>query len=442
MSLKKSKITGEPVISVGIIDRVAAIHGAFHGPFAVGDNFTMDGEFRVQGRRDDIIITGNDGKDFVFRKKVDCKGTPGAYFTLRDVSIGRSFHWETKEEQNFSGDIAFVSREDQTITAINTIGLEEYLSSVIASEMSSDAPLEFLKAHAIASRSWLGAMLTRQRRNVTQQPEGVADDADEIIRWYDREDHDIFDVCADDHCQRYQGISKRVSAQAAEAVKLTRGLFLVHDGNICDARFSKCCGGLTESFENVWDDNYVPYLSSISDSQISHPTIRNETEAERWITSHPDAYCNTSDEKILATILPPNDRQTKDFFRWKVEYDLEELGEIIRMKSGIDFGTIVDIIPLQRGFSGRLVKLRIKGSKRTITIGKELEIRRWLSKTHLYSSAFVARKNSKRLVLLGAGWGHGVGMCQIGAAIMAVKRKTAEEIVKHYFRNTTLQKLY
>jgi SpoIID/LytB domain protein len=310
--------------------------------------------------------------------------------------------------------------------------------------MSATAPEELLKAHAITSRSWLVAMLEMKKKFSTvgipsqrsfQTEEG-------IVRWYDREDHDIFDVCADDHCQRYQGISKIISAAAQKAVDDTRGLFLVYDNEICDARFYKACGGMTEQFENAWADTPFPYLHSVSCSATAYSPVTSEQTAEQWIASSPKAFCNTSDGNILRQILPSFDQETTDFFRWKVEYGVQELSDLIKNRSTIDFGEVQELIPLRRGPSGRITQLKIVGTKKTLTVGKELEIRRWLSKSHLYSSAFIVSKENGRFILTGAGWGHGVGLCQIGAAVMAVEGWKAEEIVKHYFSGAGLKKLY
>jgi SpoIID/LytB domain protein len=293
-------------------------------------------------------------------------------------------------------------------------------------------------------------MLERQKKykNVRMPSQRSQGTKDEILRWYDREDHTHFDVCADDHCQRYQGITKVIAMSAKEAVSATRGQFLVYKNEICDARFSKACGGRTELFEHTWEETPIPYLQSVSDSAQAHPQILNEADAERWILSSPDAYCNTSDGGILKQVLPSFDQETTDFFRWKVEYTQEQLVHILHTKSEIDFGIVMDLVPLSRGPSGRMDKLKVVGSKRTIIVGKELEIRRWFSKSHLYSSAFIIKieRDAKgipvKFTLFGAGWGHGVGLCQIGAAVMAAKGCKAEEIVMHYFRKSELEKLY
>ncbi len=442
-------ITAEPVINVGVVEGYTEIHGIFNGKFSLSGSGPIAGLFSVRPKGELLVLEDRAGDEVARGPEIRCIGEKGSTFVLRDVTIGVKFHWERREDQTFEGDVRFVRRKDGTLTAINVVPLEAYLRSVISSEMSAEAPLEFLRAHAITSRSWLVAMLDRAAlRLEPPKPPGGPDAAGEIVRWYTREDHDLYDVCADDHCQRYQGITKILSAVALEAVASTHGSFLVHDGAICDARFYKACGGLTEEFQNAWEDVKVPYLTSLADAPVSHPPIQNERGAEHWIRSNPEAYCNTTDPKILRQILPSFDLETTDFFRWKVEYSREELEKIIREKSGFDFGTLMDLVPLVRGPSGRMVKLKVVGSKRTIVVGKDLEIRRWLSPSHLYSSAFVVdtqRDNGGtplRFLLSGAGWGHGVGLCQIGAAVMAIRGFGADQIVRHYFRGAEVQKLY
>jgi SpoIID/LytB domain protein len=302
--------------------------------------------------------------------------------------------------------------------------------------------MEFLKAHAILSRSWILAALDRNKKTENASKSPGKTTGEEVIRWHDREEHDLFDVCADDHCQRYQGVTKIVSKQAEDAIRKTRGMTITYQGKICDARYSKACGGITENFDTAWNDKQVPYLKSISDASSSYRPIKTEEEALTWILSNPDAYCNTQDEALLGKILPDFDQKTKDFFRWTIEYSHGELEEIVREKSGLDFGVLGEIVPIARGPSGRIYRLKIVGSKRSIVVGKELEIRRWLSRTHLYSSAFVVKAGYGRFTFHGAGWGHGVGLCQIGAAVMATKGFSAEKILKHYFRGVEVQKVY
>ncbi len=346
-------------------------------------------------------------------------------FTLHGVTIGKQFHWEQQEEQRFEGTLRLVPEEDET-WAVNDIPLEKYLKSVISSEMNPQAPLEFLKAHAIVSRSWLLAQLKRPTPNPSRKGGELSplQGSEEMIRWYDREDHTLFDVCADDHCQRYQGLT-RITDAAIRATTETRGQVLMYEGHVVDARFSKCCGGTTEVYETCWDDTPHPELASVCDC-----------DAE----GHP--FCDTHDDALLRTILNNYDTSTHDFFQWEVRYTPEQLGNLIKEKSGIDFGTITDLTPIERGVSGRISKLKIIGSHRTLIIGKELEIRRILSPTHLYSSNFTPTLKDGYWILNGRGWGHGVGMCQIGAAVMASRGYTCDEILHHYYPNTTLEKLW
>ncbi|KAA6321045.1 hypothetical protein EZS27_029257 [termite gut metagenome] len=368
-------------------------------------------------------------------------------FELKDVTIGINFHWERKEDQRFQGALKIIA-EDGKLAGINIIGVEDYLTSVISSEMSATASLELLKAHAVISRSWLLKSLTPnpspKERKEEPNPAGT------LIRWYDRSSHLHFDVCADDHCQRYQGITRASTEVVRQAIAATRGQVLMYEDQICDARFSKCCGGAFEEFQYCWEDVEHPYLSKQRDSQSATelPDLRTEAEAERWIRTAPEAFCHTTDKHILSQVLNNYDQETIDFYRWKVEYTGQELSELIFRRSGIDFGTILDMIPIERGTSARLTKLKIIGSKRTLIIGKELEIRRTLSSSHLYSSAFVIDKVDvkdgipARFILTGAGWGHGVGLCQIGAAVMGEQGYAYDDILLHYYTGAGIDKLY
>jgi len=443
-------ITNEPKIKVGIVERRREVMGTFNGLFRVHDDCLIEGNFRVIVEADKVILFNSTGAEVARQKGILCSPLSGSTFTLLDVTIGVHFHWERNQEQTFRGNLILMSADNDTLVAVNEILMEDYLESVISSEMSSEAPLEFLKVHAITSRSWLVTTLRRFRKGSEPGKElpGPPGHEGDIIRWYGREDHILFDVCADDHCQRYQGVTRLISKNARDAVHATRGVFLTHDGEVCDARYHKACGGLTDNFKSAWEDMPVSYLSSVSDSAISHKPIETEADAERWITGGPEAYCNTQDKNLLTQILPSFDRETADFFRWKVVYSRTELEEIIQEKSGMDFGNLLQLTPVERGPSGRIVRLKIEGSEKTAIVGKELEIRRWLSRSHLYSSAFVvsAERDASglptRFILHGAGWGHGIGLCQIGAAVMATKGYSAEDILKHYFRGTRLQKLY
>ena len=374
-------------------------------------------------------------------------------FLLRDVVIGISFHWQQQEDQQFRGSLK-LTPEDGLVRAVNVVPVEEYLCSVISSEMSAESSPGFLKAHAVISRSWLLAQLDKneQIRKSGKNYHSFTQTSGELVRWYDREDHRLFDVCADDHCQRYQGISKIITDKARQAVSETSGEALVYNGKVCDARFSKCCGGVSESFETVWEPVHHPYLTAVTDtpdkSSLTSSDLRSETAADAWIRQSPPAFCNTSDQKILTQVLPGFDQKTHDFYRWKLEYSQEELAVLLKKKTGIDFGLILRLEALERGFSGRIVRLKITGTLKTMIIGKELEIRKALSETHLYSSAFVVDALPKekaipeQFVLSGAGWGHGVGLCQIGAAVMGEKGCNYREILNHYFRGAVLEKLY
>ncbi|MDZ7269435.1 MAG: SpoIID/LytB domain-containing protein [candidate division KSB1 bacterium] len=443
-------ITSELRLKVGVLDHQQQVRGAFNAVFTLPDGRPCQGAFVAVVKNGAVVLESGNGEIRLSAPVIHCRSAAAATFTLHDVIIGIAFHWERRENQTFRGDLLLVARGDGTLAAINEISVEDYLASVISSEMSATAPLELLRAHAITSRSWLVAMLEREQR---QRRHGRSSAhtltmPGELIRWYDREDHDLYDVCADDHCQRYQGVTKIITPAAAAAVQDTAGVFLVYENEICDARFSKACGGLSENFENAWEDTPVPYLQCIADARQPHPPLRSEAEAEQWILSQPEAFCNTTDGRILQQILPSFDQETTDFFRWQVTYEREQLEQILQKKSGLHFGVLHDLVPVQRGLSGRLVKLKIVGSAQTLVVGKELEIRRWLSPSHLYSSAFIVRTERDRrglplrFTLHGAGWGHGVGLCQIGAAVMALTGYRAEEIVQHYFRGAELRKLY
>ncbi|MEI6139856.1 MAG: SpoIID/LytB domain-containing protein [Mariniphaga sp.] len=372
-------------------------------------------------------------------------------FELHDVTIGINFHWERKENQIFKGSLNIIS-DGNILYAINALSIEDYLISVISSEMSATSSMELLKAHAVISRSWLLAQVQKNKnlQSNQQKYQTTFRTDEELVKWYDREEHILFDVCADDHCQRYQGITRSTTPLVEKAIKETWGEILAYEGSICDARFSKCCGGVTEIFENAWEPVNHPYLQKLVDSDI-HPvgfalSLENEGAATEWILGNPPAFCNSSDKKVLKQVLNDYDQETNDFFRWKVVYSQDELSHLINFRSGIDFGTITDLIPISRGTSGRLTKLKIVGTLKTMIVGKELEIRKWLSKSHLYSSAFVVEKQEEegkvKFILRGAGWGHGVGLCQIGAAVMGDKGYSYKQILLHYFRGAGLERWY
>ena len=368
-------------------------------------------------------------------------------FWLYGVTIGVNFHWQRQENQRFLGQLEFII-ENGSLTAINRLRIEDYLTSVISSEMSASASLNLLKAHAVISRSWL---LTQIRnRGKEKSPSSCICTSDETLKWYDRDEHANFDVCADDHCQRYQGITRTTNANVQRAIQETFGEVATYDGELCDTRFSKCCGGAFERFENCWQDESHPYLAPGLDSQSCDlPDLTDELTAVKFVGSSPKAYCNTKDISILSQVLNNYDQETMDFYRWTVEYTQDELSTIIRERTGDDYGKIKALVPIERGTSARLIRLKIVGEKQTKTIGKELEIRRSLSRTHLYSSAFFvetmgadAEGYPLKFILRGAGWGHGVGLCQIGAAVMGAQGIDYKNILHHYFSDIEITKLY
>ncbi len=434
----------EPEISVGIVN-AQEIHFTLNARFlAKGE--TVSGNQQVSFEEGGILWNGN-----VYRELTFTPLDEESSFSLYDVTIGINFHWERQETQSFIGTLKLVVYEGK-ITAINILPAEDYLTSVISSEMNATSSLEFLKAHAVVSRSWLLAQIEKRKAMSKKQGDffSFVKTDTEYIRWYDREDHTIFDVCADDHCQRYQGITKATNQSVAEAVKATRGQVMMYKNSICDARFSKCCGGITEEFDTCWENKKYPYLTAVRDDKNDTvmPDLTIEEEADKWIRSTPDSFCNTHDKHILSQILNNYDQETTNFYRWKVRYTQEELAELIRTNTKCDYGQIIDLIPVERGKSGRISKLKIIGTLKTLIIGKELEIRRTLSDTHLFSSAFVVDKGPQQddvpawFELTGAGWGHGVGLCQIGAAVMGEKGYNYNDILLHYYKDADIRKLY
>ena len=397
-----------------------------------------------------ILWNGTQYRELTFHPS-----TEDSSFSLHDVTIGVNFHWERKETQTFLGTLRLVVDADK-ICAINDLPVEKYLESVISSEMSATSSLELLKAHSVISRSWLLAQMDKRKKlkEGTNSFFSFIKKDDELIKWYDREDHAIFDVCADDHCQRYQGITKETSPNVAKAIAATRGKILMSEGEICDARFSKSCGGVSEEYQYCWENIKMPYLLAVRDTakgvkdEDVIPDLTIEANADNWIRTAPDAFCNTHDKEILSQVLNDFDQETTDFYRWRVVYTQKELNDLITEKLKMDLGDIIDLVPVERGVSGRLCKLKIVGSKRSFTIGKELEIRRVLSTSHLYSSAFVVDKDDvkdgvpQKFTLIGAGWGHGVGLCQIGAAVMGAQGYDYNQILLHYYRNAEIKSIY
>ena len=443
-SQQLSEQNGEPRVSVGIVTANEIVF-SLHQPYNANGT-TVSGKQSVSYENGAIIWNGKRYKELVFQPQ-----EAGASFSLEDVTIGVNFHWERKETQTFLGILRFAI-EGTAMWAINELPVERYLESVISSEMSATSSLRLLEAHAVISRSWLLAQIENRRSAKTEQTSlySCITGKDKMIKWYDRQDHTLFDVCADDHCQRYQGITKETSPHVAVAIQHTRGQVLMSEGKICDARFSKCCGGAMEEFQYCWEDSPKPYLKAIGDTpEKTIPDLTVEANAEEWIRTSPDSFCNTTDKNILSQVLNDYDQETTDFYRWRVDYTQEEISQLINSKLNIDFGQIIDLIPIERGKSARLCQLKIVGTKQTLTIGKELEIRRALSPSHLYSSAFVVDKedvNTEGIPalfhIIGCGWGHGVGLCQIGAAVMGEKGYNYDQILAHYYPGADLKELY
>ncbi|MCS6806299.1 MAG: SpoIID/LytB domain-containing protein [Acidobacteriota bacterium] len=469
--------TDEPTIAVGLLTGVKEVHFELSGEFQTTTRQSLrPGQYQAVEEQGRVRVIGPAGEPAVDAPVVILmpRELSSSSFTL-GVTIGIDFHWQRQQRQSFRGTLKLMALHERGLTVINQIPLESYLISVIASEMSALCPLELLKAHAVVSRSWLLAQLqktedrshesrtpnhesrtTNHESRITHHGSRIVDHEPrptihELIRWYDRESHADFDVCADDHCQRYQGIGRAFSSTVFDAVEQTRGLVLVHGQDICDTRFSKCCGGMSENYRAAWQDVEVPYLVGVYDGP-DWPAgyglpLTEEANAERWITGAPPAYCHTSDATIIEEILPDFDQETRDFYRWQVCYAQDELQALLRQKLGFDLGSVISLEAIERGVSGRIVRLKIVGDKMSIVVGKELEIRRALSPSHLYSSAFIVRAEEagrvpERFRLIGAGWGHGVGLCQIGAAVMARQGKSYREILTHYYRGSSWRILY
>ena len=445
------------LINVGIMSQLQ-IEFKLNGEFEASNGKIYSGNQKAECKSGKVYFDGESKNELIFEPTNENDS-----FDLIDVVIGINFHWERKENQRFKGALKLIVETASTsslLTAINRVKVEDYLTSVISSEMSATASDNLLKAHAVISRSWLLSPLEKQEAEMKCQekqithPAATTDQQSETryIKWYERDAHIHFDVCADDHCQRYQGITRASTKAVVAAIEATRGEVLMYEGKICDARFSKSCGGISETFENCWAPEHYPYLTKVIDNQEEPKgfalDLTMETNAQKWIRKSPAAFCNTTDNKILSQVLNNYDQETTDFYRWKVEYTQSEISELIKRRSGIDFGQIIDLVPLLRGESGRLIELEIRGTKRTLTVGKELEIRKWLSNSHLYSSAFVVDKSEiidtipQHFTLTGAGWGHGVGLCQIGAAVMGEKGYQYDEILLHYFNGAELKKIY
>lgn len=422
----------EPKVSVGIMAE-KQLELTLHGDY-ICDGDRISGKMSLNARsvKEPIELIPADGD---------------AYVEVDDVMIGINFHWQQRETQSFKG--AFkILKDEGKLLLINILPVEDYLTSVISSEMSATSSMELLKAHAVISRSWVLAQIRGKGVKAYKEPATEEHAGDSLVErrivWYDHDDHQMFDVCADDHCQRYQGITRASTEAVREAVEATRGEVLMSGDELCDARFSKCCGGVMEQFESCWADTPKSYLLARRDytDPMDFPDLRIEENAVRWITTKPAAFCNTTDSRVLRQVLNTYDQTTTDFYRWEVTYDTDTLSDLVKRKTGIDFGTITDLQPVKRGVSGRIVELRIVGSKLVMDIGKELEIRRALSETHLYSSSFTVERTEGGFRLRGAGWGHGVGLCQIGAAMMAEKGYGYRDILAHYYPGSRIDKIH
>ena len=449
----------EPIIKVGILLKQEKIDFSLLSPFILNGKPIAEGDYSVSVSEGKLVFNGVRFDELAF----EADDLHNSVFELKDVIIGVNFHWERRENQRFLGGLKFIV-EENAVTAVNGVYLEDYLVSVIASEMSATSSRELLKAHAVISRGWLLAQIqkTRQLENEPSNYQTSFITPSEIVRWYDREDHEHFDVCADDHCQRYQGITRQSTELVNQVILETRGEVVMYNNEICDTRFYKCCGGMMETFENVWEPTVHPYLQGKRDyiagasilnktgnsDETSMPDLTVEEEADEWIRSSPPAFCNTKNARVLTQVLNDYDQETDDFYRWKVHYSQEEVASLIKERSGIDYGEIIALEPIERGTSGRITRLKIIGTKQVKIIGKELEIRRTLSPSHLYSSAFVVDTQEgekgvpSQFTLTGAGWGHGVGLCQIGAAMMADKGFPYREILRHYYPGTDIIQHY
>ena len=452
-----------PAIEVGIMSANSIefqLNGRFRQIEADEEVGNVKGEATVSSYSSFTLRLGDKQQLFSDSVLLEPVNENDAYFELFHVVIGVQFHWEREETQSFKGKLKIYIKNEM-LTVVNILSVEDYLLSVISSEMSATSSLELLKAHAVISRSWLLAQIEKGKQLKDLNYKTLIHNEEGYIRWYDREDHSCFDVCADDHCQRYQGITKVSSPQVYEALKVTSGEVLLYDDKICDARFYKCCGGITEKFENVWEPVVHPYLTKVIDNNVvptgCNTDLTNEENARAWILGNPPAFCNTHDKEALSQVLNDYDQETQDFYRWQVTLTQAKIKDLLFRKVGIDVGEILDLVPVERGVSGRIIRLKIIGSKQNIVIGKELEIRKALSESHLYSSAFVVEKVfdtchcgldpqspviPSKFILKGAGWGHGVGLCQIGAAIMGAKGYLYQEILTHYFPHAEVKKIY
>lgn len=441
----------QPVVKVGILSEDKIEFGLYGDYSVYGFTDVFNGIIYAAIEGDKIICSfGKKTIEVSDEIQFDPSNDKVDYFLFNDIKVGVKFHWENKEKERFRGSL-LLKKSEGKILVINLINIEDYIRSVVSSELSDKSTLQVLAAHAVVSRSWLLSHIyskTQKNKKTYNEKESRT----EHITWAKREEHKFYDVCATDHCQRYHGITKLSTGMALRAVNETRGLVLTYKDKICDTRYSKCCGGISESFENVWEPEKIDYLTSVIDYKFEPENysldFANEECSKKWIENSPPAFCKTKDKNILSNILVDYDQKTSDFYRWQVKYSQKTIANIIKENTKIDFGNIVDLVPGERGASSRLITLKIVGTKKTLIVGKELEIRRILSTTHLYSSAIVIEKQDiqdgipQKFIIKGAGWGHGVGLCQIGAAVMSAEGYKFDEILSHYFSKATLKKIY
>ncbi|MBN1337441.1 MAG: SpoIID/LytB domain-containing protein [Deltaproteobacteria bacterium] len=450
----------EPLLRVGLLSHRVTAEVTLRGPFGITadgqalDRVAAPGRWRAVATRRGVRLLDPEHRCVAEGGVVAlAPSTPDAVFVAHDMTVGIRFHWQRQEDLAFQGLLRLESRGD-VFDVVNEVALETYLTGVVASEMNPLAPRALLEAHAVISRSWIVAQLEARRSGTSRHgPARTFEETEttvRVVRWYDREDHEDFDVCADDHCQRYQGVDRAAVAGNAvfDAVAATRGVVLVSEGHVCDARFSKCCGGMTEVFSTAWGDLDLPYLQAVPDLAPGPVPwalpLTEEAHARAFVTGRPPAFCATQDVGLLARILPPLDHETRAFYRWEEILSQEELRAFTQRRTGVDPGPVRALRPLVRGPSGRIALLAVDGEARRVEVGRELEIRRLLSRTHLFSSAFVVEPDRQgpvpdRFRLRGAGWGHGVGLCQVGAGVMAEQGYATEAILAHYYRGARLR---
>ncbi len=433
---------GEPTLRIGLAPACEAPRFFLCGRYDAGGTSLGPGWCVARARNGEVVVEWQETTVHARSPLILTPLLPSCSFTIADVPVGEGFHWAHREDLTWAGALELLHDGSGALVPVNHIGLEAYLESVVSSEMNPAAPPAFLEAHAVVARSWTLAQLAR-RESTPHPPLGV-----DIWQWWDRKGHELFDFCADDHCQRYHGLTRR-TPEVVSAVQRTRGLVLMADSLVVDARFSKCCGGFTEEFATAWGDETPPGLVSVRDAPGGgRGGVRDEGSAADWIRRPPPAYCGCDAAEILDVVLLPMDRATLAFFRWREVISQERVASLIEERTGAGIGAIRSLVPLRRGPSGRIFLLEVRGTKGSLRVGKELFIRRLLSPTHLKSSAFVVDAEGsfgeppRSFTFTGAGWGHGVGMCQIGAGVMAARGHSCAEILTHYFPTSSLAQAY